>query len=201
MDDGQEMVVRPSLDKKLNSKTFRSFYFLKEELVQFCRDNGLPATGGKEELNKRIAFFLETGKVNKPASAPRHKPSTKEANQVIDLQTIIEKDFICSEKHRAFFKMHIGKTFSFNVQFQNWLKTNAGRTYQEAIEAYGRILKEKKETKSEIGAQFEYNTYIRDFFADNKGHSLDEAIKCWNYKKSLIGHHRYEKTDLVALKK
>lgn len=178
-----------------------SFYFLKEELVQFCRDNGLPTAGGKEELTKRIKFFLETGEVAKPSSAPVHKPSTKEANRVIDLQTIIEQNFVCSEQHRAFFKKHLGNTFSFNVQFQTWLKTNAGRTYQEAIEAYGRILKEKKETKPEIGAQFEYNTYIRDFFADNKGLSLDEAIKCWKYKKSLIGHNRYEKTDLVALKK
>ncbi len=198
MVENKEMAVRPSLDKKLNSEMFRSFYFLKEELVQFCRDNGLPTTGGKEELNKRIAFFLETGKVE-PTTAPVHKASTKAANQVIDLQTIIESDFICSEKHRVFFKKHLGTSFSFNVQFQNWLKTNAGRTYQEAIEAYGRILKEKKETKSVIGGQFEYNTYIRDFFADNKGRSLDDAIKCWKYKKSLAGHNRYEKGDLVAL--
>lgn len=200
MVENKEMGARPSLDKKLNSETFRSFYFLKEELVQFCRENGLPTTGGKEDLNKRIEFFLETGKVE-PSTAPVHKPSTKAANLVIDLQTIIEQNFVCSENHRAFFKKHLGNTFSFNVQFQNWLKTNAGRTYQEAIEAYGRILKEKKETRSEIGAQFEYNTYIRDFFADNKGCSLDDAIKCWKFKKSMIGHNRYEKTDLMALKK
>lgn len=200
MNDCQETVARPTLDKKLNSETFRSFYFLKEELVQFCRENGLPTTGGKEDLNKRIEFFLETGKAE-PSTVPVHKPSTKAANLVIDLQTIIEQNFVCSENHRAFFKKHLGNTFSFNVQFQNWLKTNAGRTYQEAIEAYGRILKEKKEARSEIGAQFEYNTYIRDFFADNKGCSLDDAIKCWKFKKSMIGHNRYEKTDLMALKK
>ena len=45
----------------------------------------------------------------------------------------------------------------------------------------------------------EYNTYIRDFFEDNQGRSLDEAITCWKYKKSLQGHNRYEKSDLVAL--
>lgn len=178
-----------------------SFYFLKEELVQFCRDHGLPTAGGKEELTKRIKFFLETGKVVPKALTHRRKPSSEAVHGVIDLQTIVEKDFFCSEKHRAFFKNHLGSTFSFNVQFQNWLKSNAGRTYQEAIEAYGRILKEKKEKKPEIGHQFEYNIYIRDFFADNKGRSLDDAIKCWKYKKSLIGHNRYEKNDLAALTK
>ncbi len=58
---------------------------------------------------------------------------------------------------------------------------------------------EKKTGKTTIGKQFEYNTYIRDFFADNPGKSLKDAIRCWNYKKSLSGHHRYESTDLEAL--
>ena len=41
--------------------------------------------------------------------------------------------------------------------------------------------------------------YIRDFFADNPGKKLHDAIVCWNYKKSLPGCHRYEKSDLIAL--
>ena len=57
----------------------------------------------------------------------------------------------------------------------------------------------KKKGKTTIDKQFEYNTYIRDFFEDNQGRSLDEAIICWKYKKSLQGHNRYEKSDLVAL--
>ena len=52
---------RPNLDKELDGKTFRSFYYLKEELTDFCRKNGLPATGGKIELTDRIACFLDTG--------------------------------------------------------------------------------------------------------------------------------------------
>jgi putative IMPACT (imprinted ancient) family translation regulator len=70
---------------------------------------------------------------------------------------------------------------------------------ENAIAAYYEILEEKKSRKNSIGKQFEYNTYIRDFFEDNQGRSLDEAITCWKYKKSLQGHNRYEKSDLVAL--
>ena len=58
---------------------------------------------------------------------------------------------------------------------------------------------EKKTGKTTIGKQFEYNTYIRDFFAENPGKSLKDTIRCWNYKKSQSGHHRYESTDLEAL--
>lgn len=41
------MSERPALDRSLDSKTFRDFYYLKEELVNFCRENGLPVSGGK----------------------------------------------------------------------------------------------------------------------------------------------------------
>ena len=60
-------------------------------------------------------------------------------------------------------------------------------------------MREKKQGKTVIGKQFEYNTYVRDFFADNPGASLEDAIRCWNYKKSLKGHNRYERSDLAAL--
>ena len=189
------MSERPDLNKTLEGKTFRSFYYLKEELVEFCRENSLPVSGGKIELTDRIAYYLDTGKVLKSTT----KAKKGETVGVITEDTIIESNIICSEKHRAFFKERIGNSFSFKVPFQKWLKDNAGKTYGEAIIAYYEILAEKKKGQSTIDKQFEYNTYIRDFFADNKGKSLEEAIMCWKYKKGLQGHNRYEKTDLVAL--
>ena len=197
MNNGEIMIDRPILDKNLDSKTFREFYYLKEELVDFCRKYGLPTFGGKLEITERIAHFLDTGEI---FSAKRVQ---KKAQTITDIteETPIESDFVCSEKHREFFKEHIGNSFSFNVAFQKWLKSNSGKTYADAIDAYYQILEDKKKGKTKIDKQFEYNTYIRDFFADNQGKSLDEAIKCWKYKKQLQGHNRYEKTDLVALEK
>lgn len=194
------MGERPNLEKSLDSQLFKEYYYLKEELVTFCRENDLPTSGGKEEFTRRIAYFLETGKVLTPS-----RKSTRKKNQSsmikIDKETRIESNFVCSEVHRAFFKEQIGSSFSFNVAFQKWLKANAGKTYEEAITTYGEILAEKKRTKATIDKQFEYNTYIRDFFEDNKGATLQEAIQCWKYKKQLQGHNRYEKADLVALEK
>ena len=148
------------------------------------------------ELTDRIAHFLDTGETVGISS-------TKKKNIVVGMitdDTIIEENIVCSEKHRAFFVKRIGKNFSFNVLFQKWLKSNAGRTYGEAIKAYYEIIEEKKKGKSKIDKQFEYNTYIRDFFEDTKDRSLREAIICWKYKKSLPGHNRYERSDLSALK-
>lgn len=187
---------RPDLDTRLDSKTFKEYYYLKEELIDFCRKNDLQTTGGKLELAERISDFLDTG-------VKSYKTHNNKKTKIVDditLDTLIEENFVCSEKHRAFFKEKIGKSFSFNVQFQKWLKANAGKTYQNSIEAYYQILEDKKNNKTTIDKQFEYNTYIRDFFEDNKGKTLDDAIRCWKYKKSLQGHNKYEKSDLIALK-
>ena len=186
---------RPRLSKELDSKTFKSYYYLKEELLGFCRENNLPTSGSKTELTDRIALFLDTGTV----SVPTEKKRIKLNIGTITEATVIEENIVCSEKHRAFFKERIGKSFSFNVTFQKWLKANAGKTYGDAVNAYYKIIEEKKNSKTTIDKQFEYNTYVRDFFSDNKGRTLEEAIICWKYKKSLKGHNRYEKSDLVAL--
>lgn len=189
------MSERPKLDNNLDSIIFKEYYYLKEELIDFCRKNDLQTTGGKIELIERIANFLATGERT-------CKTYTTRKAKVIDKitpDTIIEENFVCSEKHRAFYKEQIGNSFSFNVAFQKWLKSNTGKTYQASIKAYYQILEEKKNNKTTIAKQFEYNTYIRDFFHDNKGKSLEQAIKCWKYKKSLKGHNKYEKEDLVIL--
>ena len=191
------MSEKPTLTLKLKSQEFLEYYYLKEELVKFCRNNGLPTSGGKQELTDRIAYYLETRKIKSSAGKSTDKRKTKITNITDD--SIIEENVVCSEVHRAFFRSRIGDSFSFNVAFQKWLKSNAGKTYSDAIDAYYEIRKTAKQGQTVIGKQFEYNIYIRDFFEDNKGASLNDAIKCWNYKKSLKGHNKYESSDLKAL--
>lgn len=190
------MTERPELSRIKDSRTFREYYYLKEELTAFCRENGLPASGSKADLTERIAYFLDTGKTQQPAKQSR--PKSADISELTK-ETVIEPDIVCSEKHRAFFRQEIGKGFSFSVAFQKWLRSNAGKTYGDAIDAYHGIIESKKTGKTTIDKQFEYNTYIRDFFADNPGKTLADAIKCWKYKKSLKGYNKYERSDLSVL--
>lgn len=194
------MSEKPVLHKALDPEIFRDFYYLKEELVAFCREEGLPLSGGKQEITERIVRYLETGE---KIDSYHRKKKRKESGEpsIITNDSLIEENLTCSERHRAFFRESIGKSFRFNVAFQNWLKANSGKTYGEAVEAYYRIQNEKKTQKTTIGKQFEYNSYIRDFFEDNKGKQLPDAIRCWKYKKSLPGFNRYEKSDLKILEK
>lgn len=172
----------------MNKQTFKDTYYLKEELILYCKQHGLQSTGSKEDLTCIIAYYLNTGK-KKTINRPK-----KRLEEHIALTTIIVENMSFSEKKRMFFKQHLGASFRFNVPFQRWLKTNVGKTYQDAIDAYPTL------TKSEtIDKQFKYNTYIRDFFKDNKNYTLQEAITCWKYKKGCKGLHKYEKDDLKVL--
>ncbi len=193
----KEMSQRPKLEKTLDSATFSSFYYLKKELVDFCKENRLSTFGSKAELKNRITLFLDTGKEEKPSFRTNRK--INRTIDELDEETVIESNIVCSEMLRSFFREKIGKNFSFNVSFQKWVKANAGKTYGDAIQKYGEIIEEKKKTKTEIDSQFEYNKYIRDFFIDNQEKNLCDAIVCWNYKKNLPGSHSYEASDLIAL--
>ena len=105
------MSERLDLNEKLDGETFRSYYYLKKELVDFCRENNLPVSGGKVELTDRIACFLDTGKVLETSVK---RKATIDIGLIIE-NTRIESNIVCSEKYRAFFKEKIGKSFSFNV--------------------------------------------------------------------------------------
>ena len=109
----QTMTNRPKLTKELKAKDFLEYYYLKEELVQFCRNNGLPSFGGKQELTERIAYFLDTGKIERASQIPSARRNKKIS--IITADTLIEENIVCSEVHRAFFKKEIGENFSFNV--------------------------------------------------------------------------------------
>ncbi len=170
---------RPLLTKQLTPEEFGNYYFLKEELKEFCRREGLNVSGNKGDLEKRII----------------HLPN--KTSSEIKLDSKLGENFKFSEDKREFFKKEIGSSFKFKVKFQKWLKANPDKTYRDAIDEYFRIQNSKE--KTEIGKQFQYNQYIRDFFENNKDKTLDDAIKCWKYKKSLKGHNRYEDSDLTAL--
>ena len=66
---------RPLLTKDLNPEEFNDYYFLKEELKDFCRCEGLKVSGSKGELEKRIVYYLSTGEELKESNI--NHPSTQ----------------------------------------------------------------------------------------------------------------------------
>src|SRR5438128_5629029 len=96
------MSERPTLTTQTSPRDFRAFYWLKEELIAFCRAHGLRTTGSKQQLNARIEHFLSTGsaQLDEPLlpRQPRHAMPTAFAPE-----TVIGQGWRCSEPLRAFF--------------------------------------------------------------------------------------------------
>ena len=184
--------MRPNLTKDISVDSFKDFYWLKEELQSFCRENGISASGSKTEISDRIETFLQTGEIKKPIRKSVNSKSERQVN--LNLDTVISENHRCSQNVRAFFKTVI-PNFHFSTYIQNFFKNNTGKTYQDVVDAWYKEEERKKDPsyKKKIAPQFEYNQFIRDFFADstNQGKSREEAIEAWNNIKKLPGSNKY----------
>lgn len=185
--------MRPSLTKEISMKDFKNYYWLKEELQSFCRENNLSVSGSKIELSDRIETFLATGEIKKPIKKLRENIE-KKPKQELSLDTVISEHHRCSQDVRAFFKTLIPK-FHFSTYIQDYFKNNIGKTYRDAVDAWYEEDEKRRDHmyKKEIAPQFEYNQFIRDYFSDrqNQGKSHANAIEAWNKIKRLPGNNEY----------
>ena len=185
--------MRPILTKDISVESFRDYYWLKEELQSFCRENEISASGSKIEISDRIETYLLTGEIKKHIRKSRENKKI-EPHKDLSLDTVITENHRCSQDVRAFFKTVIPK-FHFSTYIQNYFKTNVGKTYCDVVNAWYEEEERKKDPsyKKKIAPQFEYNQYIRDFFADpkNQGKSREDAIESWNEIKKLPGSNKY----------
>jgi len=193
-------MARPELNSQISLPDFQEFYWLKEELRQFCKSVGLEMHGSKIDLTNRIIAFLETGEISSAPRSPRQKTSSKfDWNKAaLSLETVITDNYKNSESVRSFFTNRIGAHFHFTVGFIRWMKANAGKTLKEAAAEWTRLheLKKDRNYKTEIAPQFEYNRYMRDFLADNPDKSSKDAMKYWKLKRAIRGTNEYAKADL-----
>jgi hypothetical protein len=176
---------RPTLDKNISVSDFKSFYWLKEELTDFCRQHGITSSGGKIDIANRIIEFLSTRKVIN--SSPKIHRSTQKLNLLeITLDSPITKKYTSNETNRAFFKSVIGPHFHFTTRFMNFCKANPDKTYADAVKEWHAEQEEKKDPnfKTEIAPQFEYNRFMREYKSKNPGKSFQNAVQAWKDHRS-----------------
>lgn len=185
---------RPNLNQELSPTTFRTYYWLKEELVAFCREHQLSTAGSKIDLTNRIAYFLEHGVAPTIQTRPNPTQTGEKIEGDLTLDEYIRTGYRSDEVHRAFFKSVIGDEFKFTVGFMRFCKENVGKkTYADAVAWW---LDEHKRKQSpdyqpEIAPQFEYNRFIHDYFESNPDGKLEEAIRLWKEVKSKPGDNVY----------
>lgn len=78
------------------------------------------------------------------SSKSKAKRSAVNRQVPVSLDDAIEPGIVCSQDLRAFFEQYLGKKFRFKVEFQNWLRENAGLTFRDAVEAYKMLANRSK---------------------------------------------------------
>lgn len=191
-------MLRPELNERLSPTDFKDHYWLKQELIAFCRLKGINTSGGKLEIASRVFQYLENGIVIKSVASLRKRTNFNWQASPLSLSTIITDNYQNTAQVRTFFEAQIGPHFRLNVTFLAWMRNNIGKTLADAVAQWHLIIKQKKEQvqPNEIAPQFEYNRYIRDFLADNRDRSIKDAIHFWKLKRNQIGEKRYHKKDL-----
>jgi len=191
---------RPILTDTIAVEVFKEHYWLKSELVEFCRRNLISSVGLKMEISDRIDFFLKTGQILIPKATEylgRKEPQIDYHRGPFSRGTIITSKFKRTSKVRAFFVSQIGTRFHFTIRMNNFFRENIGATFNEAIEDWLEEERQRKnpDFKSEIVPQCKYNQYIRDYMANNKESRLKEAIDSWNIERNKPGIQKYENKE------
>ncbi len=177
----KESMIRPKLNLQTTPDDFLSYYWLKEELINFLREHNLSTTGSKQDLAARISQFLATRiRENKPPQ--KLVKRTKTMPKTFTRQSLIEAGWRCSQELRAFFEQEIGTHFHFDGVMRDFIHNGIGKTLNEAIDMWEETQRNPMQEKS-IAPQFEYNRHIREYFKTHPDAKLKEAIQEWKIKK------------------
>ncbi|MEM7550995.1 MAG: DUF6434 domain-containing protein [Bacteroidota bacterium] len=193
---------RPNFEDIKTGKEFNRWYWLKEEMVEICKNSGLPISGRKFDLRDRIMYALDNkGEVKPARKKTRKKSKFNWAREELTRETVITDNVSFGPNFRRFMQNQIGVKFSCHSDFMDWVKVNEGKTLDDAIQAWNDLESRKinPEFKREIADNNMYSQYIRDFTEDNPNCTFKEVRKYWLIKKELPtnnGFVRYERSDL-----
>lgn len=196
---------RPDFFEIKSGLEFRKWYWLKAELVEICKQIGIPHNGGKFELRDRISYLLDHDGELPPKVKKEPKTSRFNwAKENLTLETVITDNVTFGFNFRRFMKTQIGDKFQCHGDFMDWVRSNTGKNLGDAVEAWERLEKRKEDPnfRREIAPYNQYNQYLRDFTDANPGLTLQEAKRCWKQKKQLPltdGAVKYEHSDLNLL--
>lgn len=196
---------RPEIEEIDNAEELKKWYWLKQELVDFCKCAAISYKGGKFDIIERIALHLEQATPSVQIGLIGIKPKPyKWSKKLLTPGTLITTDYTNGPNTREFFKEHCGMQFHFSISFMDWMKNNAGKTLKEAVTKWNSLHEQEKVRgfESVIPKHNQYNQYIRDFFADNPDKNWAVARAAWKLKRALpLGLHTYSRTDLDLLNK
>ena len=174
---------------------FDNGYWYATELKTFAETIGLPSARKlrKDELEKAIRLFLETGEIRSPTARSLSLSGIKDVQRGLhlDLPVVIytndreTKDFLEREAQKLApgLKRKSGVRYRLNRWREEQLIKGVKLTYGGLVREYVRL----NQTKGPFAQipQDRYINFMSDFLAAEKGATRTQAIKAWRQLKTL----------------
>jgi len=176
-------------------------YWYATELKEFAATIGIPFATRlrKDELEKAIKLFLETGKIRSPTRRSLSTSGTKDVERglSLDLPVVVytndkeTKAFLEREAQRIVpgFRRKSGVRYRLNRWREEQLIKGVKLTYGDLVEEYIR-LNQTREPFAHI-PQARYINFVSDFLAAEKGATREQAINAWEKVKALDAPNTY----------
>ena len=176
-------------------------YWYATELKEFAETIGIPFATRlrKDELEKAIKLFLETGKIRSPTRRSLSTSGTKDVERglSLDLPVVVytndkeTKAFLEREAQRIVpgFRRKSGVRYRLNRWREGQLIKGVKLTYGDLVEEYIR-LNQTREPFAHI-PQVRYINFVSDFLAAEKGATREQAINAWEKVKALDAPNTY----------
>ena len=174
---------------------FDNGYWYATELKEFAERIGIPSANKlrKDELERAIKLFLETGKIKTPTKRSLSNSGRKdvELGLRLDLRVMVytndkeTKDFLERESQKLApgLKRKSGVRYRLNRWREEQLVKGIKLTYGDLVEEYVRL---NQTTKPFVHIPHgRYVNFVADFLAAEKGATREQAIREWKKLKTL----------------
>jgi len=183
------------LSASMTVKQFDNGYWYAIELKEFAERIRIPSANKlrKDELERAIKLFLETGKIKTPTKRSLSNSGRKdvELGLRLDLRVVVytndkeTKDFLERESQKLApgLKRKSGVRYRLNRWREERLVKGVELTYGDLVEEYVRL---NQTTKPFVHIPHgRYVNFVADFLAAEKGATREQAIREWKKLKTL----------------
>jgi len=174
---------------------FENGYWYATELKRFAETIGVPSATKlrKDELEKAIRRFLQTGTIESPTKRSLAKTGIKDVEKGLQLKLPVvhytsnkeTKDFIVSEalKIDPGLRRKSGARYRLNRWREEQLTRGRRITYEDLVKQYVK-LNQTKEAFTKI-PHVRYINFLSEFLATEKNATRQQAIAAWKKLKKL----------------
>jgi len=183
------------LSRSISATQFDNGYWYATELKKFAKEIGIPSANKlrKDELERGIRLFLETGKIKTPTRRSLSNSGRKDVERGLrlDLPVVVytndkeTKNFLERESQKLApgLKRKSGARYRLNRWREDQLVKGVKLTYRDLVKEYVRLNQTSKPF-AHI-PQVRYINFVADFLAGEKGSTREQAIRAWKKLKKL----------------